>query len=180
MTSFKLDGTDRREVKCPFQKMEVRLTIIFSASPLVHLKVMAPLMNGNPHKILKKRRNKSYKGVTRCPKESHLRASSCKERSDLSSVSGSILHSIARNLLCTLALYNSYFAFDTHIGIFPTPTHVLKLGNEFALQGVDQRKEEACSGANVPWCYLAVSEKNSATDQEKPSLKSVALSQMLF
>ena len=91
MTSFKLDGTEKREVECPFQKMEVRLRIIFNASPLstsfqfkiskmnlvlpknralVHLKVMAPLMNGNPHSrnlrmILKKRRNKSYKGVTR-------------------------------------------------------------------------------------------------------------------
>ena len=114
MTSFKLDGTEKREVECPFQKMEVRLTIIFSASPhstsfqfkiskmnlvlpknralfFVHLKVMAPLMNGNPHSrnlrmILKKRRNKSYKGVTRWPKERDLRALSCKERSDLSSV----------------------------------------------------------------------------------------------
>ena len=43
-----------------------------------------------------------------------------------------------------------------------------------------QRKEEVCSGANVPWCYFAVSENNSATDQEKPSLKSVVLIQMLF
>ena len=91
MTSFKQDGTDKREVECPFQKIEVRVIIIFSASPhstsfqfkiskmnlvlpknraLVHLKVMAPLMNGNPHSrnlrmILKKRRNKSYKGFTR-------------------------------------------------------------------------------------------------------------------
>ena len=33
---------------------------------------------------------------------------------------------------------------------------------------------------SVPWCCFAVSENNSATDQEKPSLKSVALIQMLF
>ena len=58
--------------------------------------------------------------------------------------------------------------------------HVLILGNNFALPGAVQQKEEACSGANVHWCYFAVSENNSATDQEKPSLKSVALIQMLF
>ena len=47
-----------------------------------------------------------------------------------------------------------------------------KLGNELALPGAVQRKEEACSGANVPRCYSAVSENTSSTDQEKPRLKS--------
>ena len=70
-------------------------------------------------------------------------------------------------------MYHSYFA-PAHSGLFPPQTHVGKLGNELALPGAGQRKEEACSGANVPWCYFAVPENNSATDQEKPSLKSVA------
>ena len=62
-----------------------------------------------------------------------------------------------------------------HSGLFPPQTHVGKLGNVFALPGAVQQKEEACSGANVIWCYYAVSENNSASDQEKPGLKSVAL-----
>ena len=62
----------------------------------------------------------------------------------------------------------------THSGLFPPQTHVGKLGNELALPGAVKRKEEACSSANVLWCYFAVSENNSATDQEKPSLKSLA------
>ena len=67
-----------------------------------------------------------------------------------------------------------------HIGIFPPQTHILKLGNEFALPGAVQQQERACCGANVHWCYFAVSENNSHTDQEKPSVKSVVLIQMLF
>ena len=46
---------------------------------------------------------------------------------------------------------------------FPPPPRVGKLGNDLAPQGVVRRKEEACSEANVPWCYFAVSENNSAT-----------------
>jgi hypothetical protein len=55
----------------------------------------------------------------------------------------------------------------------PTP-RVGKLGNDLAPQGAVRRMEEACSGANVPWCYFAVSEITSATNQEIPGLKSVA------
>ena len=58
---------------------------------------------------------------------------------------------------------------NPHSGLFPPQTHVGKLGSELPLP-----KEEACSDASVPWCYFAVSENNSATDQEKPCLKSVA------
>ena len=54
------------------------------------------------------------------------------------------------------------------------PPHACKLGNDLALQGAVWRKEEACSGANVPWCYFAVSETTCATNQEIPGLKSVA------
>ncbi|XDV15186.1 hypothetical protein PO909_015316, partial [Leuciscus waleckii] len=42
-----------------------------------------------------------------------------------------------------------------------------KLGNTLALPGAVQRKEEACSGANVPSCYFAGLENNCATNQEK-------------
>ena len=49
-----------------------------------------------------------------------------------------------------------------------------KLGNDLAPQGAVRRKEEPCSGANVPWCYFAVSETTCATNQEIPGLKSVA------
>ena len=76
-------------------------------------------------------------------------------------------------------LYHSYFAPDAQRTCSPQ-THVGKLGNELALPGAVQRKEEACSGANVPWCYFAVSENNSATDQEKPHLKSVARSDAIL
>ena len=58
--------------------------------------------------------------------------------------------------------------------LFPPPPRIGKLGNDLAPQGAVQRKEEACSGANVPFCYFAVSENNSATNQEIPGLKSVA------
>ena len=49
-----------------------------------------------------------------------------------------------------------------------------KLGNDLAPQGAVRRKEEACSGANVPWCYFDVSETTCATNPEIPGLKSVA------
>ena len=57
--------------------------------------------------------------------------------------------------------------------LFPPAPRVGKLGNDLAPQGAVWRKEEACSGANVPWCYFAVSETTCATNQEIPSLKSV-------
>ena len=57
---------------------------------------------------------------------------------------------------------------------FPPAPHVGKLGNDLAPQGAVRRKEEACSGANVPSCYFTVSENNCATNQEIPGLKSVA------
>ena len=88
-------------------------------------------------------------------------------------IMGSILHQAQLTLYtgaCIIPILHS-----AHIGIFPPQTHVLKLGNEFALPGAVQRKEEACSGANVHWCCFAVSEKSSTTDQKKPSLKSVDL-----
>ena len=37
----------------------------------------------------------------------------------------------------------------THSGLFPPQTHVGKLANTLAPPGAVQRKEEACSGANV-------------------------------
>ena len=55
--------------------------------------------------------------------------------------------------------------------LFPPAPHVAKLGNDLAPQGVVRRKEEACSGANVPWCYFEVSETTCATNQEIPGLK---------
>ena len=58
--------------------------------------------------------------------------------------------------------------------LFPPATRVGKLGNDLAPQGAVRRKEEACSAANVPWCYFVVSENNSAINQEIPGLKSVA------
>ena len=58
--------------------------------------------------------------------------------------------------------------------LFPPPPHVGKLGNDLAPQGAVRRKEEACSGANVPWCYFAVSVNKCATNQEIPGLKLVA------
>ena len=63
-------------------------------------------------------------------------------------------------------MYHSYFA-PAHSGLFPPQTHVGKLGNTLALPGAVQRKEEACSGANVPSCYFAGLENNSATDRKK-------------
>ena len=51
-------------------------------------------------------------------------------------------------------------------GLFPPQARVAKLGNDLAPRGAVCKKEEACSGANVPWCYFAVSENNSATNQE--------------
>ena len=56
----------------------------------------------------------------------------------------------------------------------PPQAGVAKLGNDLAPQGAVRRKEEVCCGANVPWCYFAVSENISATNQEIPALKSVA------
>ena len=58
--------------------------------------------------------------------------------------------------------------------LFPPAPRVGKLGNDLAPQGAVRRKEEACSGANVPWCYFAVSEITCATNQEITGLKSVA------
>ena len=58
--------------------------------------------------------------------------------------------------------------------LFPPAPRVGKLGNDLAPQGAVRRKEEACSGANVPWSYLAVSETTLTTNQEIPGLKSVA------
>ena len=58
--------------------------------------------------------------------------------------------------------------------LFPPAPRAGKLGNDLVPQGAARRKEEACSGANVPWCYLAVSETTRATNQEIPGLKSVA------
>ena len=46
--------------------------------------------------------------------------------------------------------------------LFPPAPRVGKLGNDLAAQGAVRRKEEACSGANVPWCYFAVSETTCA------------------
>ena len=48
--------------------------------------------------------------------------------------------------------------------LFPPPPRVGKLGNDLAPQGAVRRKEEACSGANIPRYYFAVSENNCATD----------------
>ena len=45
--------------------------------------------------------------------------------------------------------------------LFPPPPRACKLGNDLVPQGVVRRKEEACSRANVPWCYFAVSESGS-------------------
>jgi hypothetical protein len=58
--------------------------------------------------------------------------------------------------------------------LFPPAPRVGKLGNDVAPQGAVRRKEEPCSGANLPWCYFAVSETTCATNQEIPGLKSVA------
>ena len=58
--------------------------------------------------------------------------------------------------------------------LFPPPPLAGKLGIDHAPQGAVRRKEEVCSGANVPWCYFAGSENNCATNQEIPGLKSVA------
>ena len=58
--------------------------------------------------------------------------------------------------------------------LFPPAPRVCKLGNDLEPQGAARRKEEACSGANIPWCYFAVSETTCATNQEIPGLKSVA------
>ena len=58
--------------------------------------------------------------------------------------------------------------------LFPPPLRDVKLGNDLAPQGAVRRNEAACSGANIPWCYFAVSENNSATNQEIPGLKSMA------
>ena len=45
-------------------------------------------------------------------------------------------------------------------GLLPPQARVGKLGNDLAHPGAVQQKEEACSGANVPWCYFAVLEYN--------------------
>ena len=58
--------------------------------------------------------------------------------------------------------------------LFPLAPRVGKLRNDLAPEGAVRRKEEACSGTNVPWCYFAVSETICATNQEIPGLKSVA------
>ena len=57
--------------------------------------------------------------------------------------------------------------------LFPPAPRVGKLGNDLAPKGAVRRKEEACSGTNVPWCYFDVSETTCATNQEIPGLKSV-------
>ena len=38
----------------------------------------------------------------------------------------------------------------------PPQAHVAKLGDDLAPQGAVQRKEEACSGTNVPGCNFAI------------------------
>ena len=48
--------------------------------------------------------------------------------------------------------------------LFPPAPRVGKLGNDLAPQGAARRKEEGSYGANIPWCYYAVSENNSATN----------------
>ena len=58
--------------------------------------------------------------------------------------------------------------------LFPPAPRVGKLGNDLAPQGAARQKEEACSGANVPWCCFDVSETTCATNKEIPGLKSVA------
>ena len=58
--------------------------------------------------------------------------------------------------------------------LFPPPLRVVKLGNDLAPQGAVQRNMAECSGPNIPWCYFAVSENNSAKNQGLPGLKSVA------
>ena len=58
--------------------------------------------------------------------------------------------------------------------LHPQQAGIAKLGNALAPQGVVQRKKEACSGVNVPWCYFKVSENNPAINQEIPGLKTVA------
>jgi hypothetical protein len=45
--------------------------------------------------------------------------------------------------------------------LFPPAPRVGKLGNDLAPQGAVRRKKEAFSGANVPWCYFAVSETHT-------------------
>ena len=57
--------------------------------------------------------------------------------------------------------------------LFPPAPRVGKLGIDLAHQEAVRRKEEACSGANVPRCYFAVSEITCAANQEIPGLKSV-------
>ena len=57
--------------------------------------------------------------------------------------------------------------------LFPPAPCVGKLGNDLAPQGAVWLKE-VCSGANVPWCYFAVSEITCGINQEIPGLKSVA------
>ena len=79
---------------------------------------------------------------------------------------------IRRNLLSTLT-HVSLLVCNWRV-LFPPLPRVSKLGNDLAPKGAVRRKEEACSGANVPWCYFAVSENNCATNQEIPGLKSVA------
>jgi hypothetical protein len=55
--------------------------------------------------------------------------------------------------------------------LFPQSPRVGKLRNDLAPKGAVRQKEEVCSGANVPWCYFAVSENNSATNQAISCLK---------
>ena len=78
---------------------------------------------------------------------------------------GPILHP-AQCVVASLKLAQS--------ALFPPAPRDGKIGNDLAPQGAVRRKEEACSGANVPWCYFAVSENNCVTNQEIPALKSVA------
>ena len=54
--------------------------------------------------------------------------------------------------------------------LFPPAPRPEKLGNDLVPQGAARRKEEVCSGANVPWCYFDVSETTCATNQEIPGL----------
>ena len=59
-------------------------------------------------------------------------------------------------------------------GVIDLITGACVVAIDLAPQGAVRRKEEACSGGNVPWCYFAVSETTCATTQEIPGLKSVA------
>jgi hypothetical protein len=50
--------------------------------------------------------------------------------------------------------------------LFPPQARIGKLRNDLAPQGAVQQKEKACSGADVAWCNVAVSENNYATTRK--------------